>query len=205
MSLLRWGSSSANKNGLSPSCSGSGVSRISTRVQAADGGAGDAASDAGSSLFTDTPACAPPGGRTALVKVEGDVGEFRFAYEATVASDLIAGSLDTLDFGGTTQLRYVNLSWQGGLRPGEIHALKGDHLAIPDSFTGGAGPYCIVAGEIASAPDSQKPAMGALIHFRVSKVQKRTARDASGVCEGPELDADLRGCLFRTNPYLPPN
>lgn len=124
------------------------------------------------------------------------MGTFSVNYEkALVTSDLGAGSLNTLELGGMMQVVPIDLRWSGGLQPGELHALTGSSLVLPDASTGGAGPHCIVAGEIASTPADRQPSAGALIHFRISKVRKRSASNGGGMCEGPELDADLVGSI----------
>ncbi len=178
-----------------------------TGGQNGNGGNDEGGNPTAASLFDETPACPEGTGSFSVLNVEGKLGEFTVAYTGqSGASSLAPGSFSTTRFDDTaTAYSPIDLTWVDDptLAPGEVHTLTGDRLAIPDEFTGGAGFYCVVAGEIGSVPMDRKPATGATIHFRITKVRKRTDKAAGPYCVGPEIAADLRGCMFRTNDYLP--
>ena len=163
---------------------------------------GATGSSAGQTLFDKTPQC--PEGSGSLIDVQGKLDQFAVKYSVrVVASDVGVGSFDTVNFEGADQFNYISLNWMGGLKAGEVHELTAGRVTIPDEFTNGAGPYCVLAGQIGSVPEAQKPTNGSTIHFRITRIQKRTLRTTSGVCEGPEIATELGGCIYRTNSFLP--
>lgn len=165
----------------------------------------DSAMPPGDGLFDETPQCPEGAGTASLLKIEGELDGFTVKYrQDAVSSDIPFGgnALSTTDVEGDTIVSYVYLTFAGGLQPGVSLPLTGSYLAIPEEFSGGAGPYCVTAGEIGSVPVSRQPKTGATIHFRVTSVRKRTLGNADGVCTGPEIPASIGGCIYRTNSYL---
>lgn len=147
-------------------------------------------------LFTDTPSCEGEEA-SAVVKVVGELDGYDVEYEDSEVSSLIGGGqvrASTYEAGKWWD--YVLLQYEGDLDPGKVLRTKGALIDLPDGTDSGAGPYCILEGELGEAP-SEADTEGRTIKFTISKVRKRTKStdEAEGACEGPEIAVDLRGCL----------
>ena len=88
---------------------------------------------------------------------------FAVNYAAGTASDLVAGEFSTVNVEGGMPISWLDFTWDGGLVPGKIYALHGRSILLPDQYTSGAGPYCVVEGSI-GAPATQ-PTDGSLHSF----------------------------------------
>jgi hypothetical protein len=147
----------------------------------------------GSAVFTDReiPTCDPGDYRLA-----GDLDGSPLSIKLVLATDFGPTYFDVLEVADSAVRSDLDLRWATRILEGSSQALTGGVILLPQDHP--LGPWlCITAGDIGVFPVIYEPDAGRVIHFRV------TGGRLDADCTGEEVETDLKGCLYRTTPYIP--
>jgi hypothetical protein len=149
----------------------------------ADSGTGQGTSNG--ALFTGEPECGSFG-----FELKGTIAGESLEEKRQGSSELLGTSFRTLDRSGDEVVSNLSFITDVNIQQGTVSTIKEGRLTF--SSMPSVGPYCIVQGKV-GFPKSQ-PMTGARFQYTVTAVK----RLIGGVCEGQELPANLKGCVYRT-------
>lgn len=191
------GSAGGAAGGSVSGIGGTGGGSAGTGGAALAGNGGSIASggspgDPNAPLFMEAPDCDPNAS-----KLEGSFQGLTVAESDPLRSNTLEGrSYYTVHVTPRSQLR---LEWADSLEPNVVQPLTGGYFL---TFWDTANPdvlYCVVAGEIGPLPTERE--QDDYFKFAITRAHTgevgTTGFAMPATCDGEELDADLRGCVFR--------